>query len=114
MATAWKIEKYKELNHFYNRISSLFDMTSFTVAFSGSSSVLRADFFPEITLEPNSNYCCGLLDFCSYNSIPNITESKNNEFKFKYNISEKVKDKGKDVTKQVSKEKTISLPTGAS
>lgn len=56
-------------------------MTSFTAAFTGNSSVLRADFFPEIELDPNANYSCGLLDFSTYNSIPNIIEGKNNVFK---------------------------------
>lgn len=99
----------------YNQISYSSDMTSFTVAFSGTESVLRADFFPEITLDANARYCCGLLDFTSYNSIPNISATtKNNEFKFKYVAKEKKKDsKGKEVTVDVSKEKTIALPTGA-
>lgn len=59
-------------------------MSSFTVSFTGSSSLLRADFFSEITLDPNANYSCALLDFTSYNSIPNITEGKNNEFVFNF------------------------------
>lgn len=72
-------------------------MTSLTVTFTGTTSVLQADFFPEISLDPNASYCCALLDFSTYNSIPNIIEGKNNEFKYKKN-SEK-------------KEKTIQLPT---
>lgn len=74
-------------------------MTSFTVAFTGKSSVLQADFFPEITLDPNANYSCALLDFSTYNSIANIIQDKNNEFKY---IS---KGSPKD------EEKTIKLPT---
>lgn len=67
--------------------------------------MLRADFFPEISLDPYANYCCALLDFTSYNSIPNIIEGKNNEFKFK-------KEKPRVVGKSVEyEEKTISLPT---
>lgn len=89
-------------------------MTSLTVAFTGTSSVLRADFFPDITLDPNGNYCCGLLDFTSYNSIPNIIDGKNNKFNYKYKYDEKKKDaKGKETINSVTKEKTISLPTGA-
>lgn len=72
-------------------------MTSFTVSFTGKSSVLRADFFPEITLDPNANYCCALLDFTSYNSIPNIIAGVNNEFRYKM--------------KNAEKEKIIALPT---
>lgn len=89
-------------------------MTSYTFAFTGTSSVLRSNFFPEIKLDPNSDYCCGLLDFTSYNSIPNIIEKKNNEFTFEYKVEERKKDiKGKETINHVVKKKTISLPTGA-
>lgn len=74
-------------------------MSSFTVTFTGRTSVLRADFFPEIMLDPCANYSCALLDFTTYNSIPNIVEGKNNELKYKF--------KGKDG----NEEKTIALPT---
>lgn len=72
-------------------------MSSFTVTFTGTSSVLQADFFPHITLDESSEYSCALLDFSSYNSIPNIIEGKNNEFKYK--------------KKSTGKENTILLPT---
>lgn len=89
-------------------------MTSYTFAFTGTTSVLRSDFLPEIRLDPDSDYCCGLLDFTSYNSIPNIIENKNNEFTFEYKVDEKKKDsKGKETINQVTKRKTISLATGA-
>lgn len=92
-------------------------MSSLTVAFTGKTSVLRADFHPEIVLDPNEEYCCGLLDFTSYNSIPNIIEGENNRFIFKYTVNSKVKSKvnGKETIKEVSQveQKTISLPTGA-
>lgn len=89
-------------------------MTSLTVTFSGTTSVLRADFFPEITLDTNGRYYCGLLDFTSYNSIPNITAGKNNEFKFNYLVKKIEKDsKGKDSTTFVTTPKIISLSTGA-
>lgn len=92
-------------------------MSSFTASFTGTSSVLRADFFPEIVLDSDSNYCCALLDFTSYNSIPNIVEGKNNKFVFKYTEKKQVKSKtdGRETTSVVSKEKeeSISLSTGA-
>lgn len=89
-------------------------MPSLTVAFTGTSSVLRADFFPEVVLDPSDDYCCGLLDFTSYNSIPNIVQGQNNDFRFQYKVEEKKKDaKGKETTTLISKEKTISLPTGS-
>lgn len=87
-------------------------MSSFTVTFTGKSSVLRTDFFPEITLDPYADYCCALLDFSSYNSIANIVEGKNNEFKCKFKIKEKIKVKGKEQINTIEKNLTIALPTG--
>lgn len=74
-------------------------MSSFTASFTGNSSVLQTNFFPAIKLDPNGSYYCALLDFTTYNSIPNIIEGKNNEFKFKYK------------THNETEEKTISLIT---
>lgn len=89
-------------------------MTSFTVSFTGTTSVLRASFFPEIVLDPSADYCCALLDFTSYNSIPNIIERKNNEFTCKYKLKENKKDKnGKNQMVDVIKEKTVALSMGA-
>lgn len=107
--------KYIKHDHCHNLSSLSSNMSSLTVAFSGTSSVLRADFFPEITLDPNSDYCCGLLDFTSYNSIPNIVQNQNSEFKFQYAITEKVKDlkTKKDGIKSVWKTKSIALVTGS-
>lgn len=73
-------------------------MSSLTISFTGNTSRLQANFFPEIILDSNSNYYCGLLDFTTYNTIPNIIENQNNQFKYKQN--------GTD-------EKTITLSTGA-
>lgn len=42
--------------------------SSLVVAFSGTSSVLQANFFPEITLDVDSYYSCALLDLIIYNS----------------------------------------------
>lgn len=80
-------------------------MGSFTVNLFGTSSTLRSDFFPEITLDPDAQYSCGLLEFSSYNTIPNIVQGKNSDFTFKYrNTSES--------ENGVIEEKTVSLPTG--
>lgn len=88
-------------------------MTSLTVTFTGTSSLLHADFFPEVVLDPKSNYCCGLLDFTTYNSIANIIENRNNEFKFRHYVEEKKKVAGKDIISLVARERQISLPTGS-
>lgn len=52
-------------------------MSSFTVSLSGNTSVLTSTFFPEIVLDENYEYSCGLLDFTTYQSIPNITSDNN-------------------------------------
>lgn len=52
-------------------------MSSFTVTLTGNSSELSASFFPEILLDDKYDYSCGLLNFTSYQSIPNITYSNN-------------------------------------
>lgn len=71
-------------------------MDSFTVCFTGKKSVLRADFMPELTLNPMSNYSCALLDFTSYNSIPNVIRGKNNIFEIEYALN------GKTETKKIT------------
>lgn len=48
-------------------------MSSFTVTLTGQSSELSSTFFPEIVLDENSEYSCGLLDLTTFHSIPNIT-----------------------------------------
>lgn len=52
---------------------------SLTFTLSGSGSTLSADFNPPIYLEDNSDYVIGLIDFETFNVIPNIDE-KNNKF----------------------------------
>lgn len=48
-----------------------------TITLSGNSSILTADYFPSIELNKNFDYACGLVDFQTYNSIPNIDEINN-------------------------------------
>lgn len=48
---------------------------SFTLTLSSNSSILHNDFFPPLELD--KDYCCGLVDFQTYNSIPNIDEENN-------------------------------------
>lgn len=52
-------------------------MSSITISFTGNTSELTSTFFPEIVLDEGYNYSCGLLDFTTYHSVPNIT-TKNN------------------------------------
>ena len=53
---------------------------SMTITITGNTSVLSAVYFPPLDLS-SGMYVCGLVDFQSYNSIPNINES-NNEFTY--------------------------------
>lgn len=52
-------------------------MTSTTITLNGNSSELSAIFFPAIELKGPYGYSCGLLDFTTYHSIPNINENNN-------------------------------------
>lgn len=50
---------------------------SLTLSLSGTSSLLEAQYFPPIELSPSKNYVLGLVEFLSFNSIPNIDTGKN-------------------------------------
>lgn len=61
-------------------------MSSITLTLTGNSSLLHSYFYPEIELDARFNYSCSLLDFYTYNSIPNVHENNN---KFHYTITQK-------------------------
>lgn len=48
---------------------------SLTLTLTGDTSVLTANYFPPIELA--TDYVCGLIDFQTYNSIPNIDTGNN-------------------------------------
>lgn len=48
-----------------------------TVTLSGNNSILTSDYFPPIELSKKFEYVCGLIDFQTYNSIPNVDETNN-------------------------------------
>lgn len=52
------------------------NMSSITLTLTGDSSHLSAQYCPEIDLS-DGEYVCGLIDFQTFNSIPNIDESNN-------------------------------------
>lgn len=58
-------------------------MSSLTLTLSGNSSQLRADYFPPLELG-EGEYMCGLIDFQTFNSIPNVDE-RNNYFHLGFN-----------------------------
>lgn len=65
-------------------------MSSITLTLSGNSSSLTSYFHPEIELDDQNDYSCALLDFYTYNSIPNVTDA-NNKFYYTYrNITETI------------------------
>lgn len=62
-------------------------MASFTLCLSGDKSELSANYFPPIVLDEDTEYACGLVDFQTYMTIPNVNEN-NNRFHYKktYNL----------------------------
>lgn len=50
---------------------------SYTFVLSGTGSVLKADYYPSIELDKNTQYVLGLIGFYTYNSVPNIDEGSN-------------------------------------
>lgn len=79
-------------------------MSSYTVSLSGDKSTLRSTLFPALRLHKGKDWEAALLDFTTYNSIPNITEGKNNKFHY-------YKEKDKDG--KYKEQNTVILPTGA-
>lgn len=55
-------------------------MASLTLTLSGNQSILKTEYFPPIELG-NGVYVCGLIDFQTFNSIPNINRF-NNQFHY--------------------------------
>lgn len=55
---------------FHSTVKCISKMTSsLTAAFSGNSSKLQANFFPEITLDEYSDYSCALLDLVVHSNV---------------------------------------------
>lgn len=76
------------------------NMSSITITLTGRSSTLTAYFYPEIELDKQFNYSCALLDFYTYNSIPNV-HRKNNQFHYWIGSENEVK-----------RNKILSIPPG--
>lgn len=55
---------------------------SITLTLSGDKSHLSADLFPPIVLDEKKQYVIGLLSLYTYNTIPNVDDGINDEFKF--------------------------------
>lgn len=76
---------------FYTIMASI---TSATITLTSRKSAMRCHFHPEIELNPKFNYSCSLLNFHTYNSIPNVHE-KNNKFYYHFSGSMTEGDKQK-------------------
>lgn len=101
-------------------------MDSKTLSLTGDTSILRVDYFPPIELGDGA-YVCGLIDFQTFNSIPNVDET-NNKFHFiddvdiqptsfkeqeSYDISNTDLDLLPNDFNLLNNERTISIPTGS-
>lgn len=67
-------------------------MSSITLTLTGNSSSLTTFFHPEIELDERYDYSCSLLDFHTYNSIPNVHD-KNNKFYYTFLHGESIESK---------------------
>lgn len=88
-------------------------MSSLTLTLTGNSSELCANYHPPIELDRGGEYVCGLIDFHSYMSIPNVSK-RNNKFYYAEELRCRFPLKGEKkslfevVTTQISKKFTIS------
>lgn len=113
-------------------------MSSITLTLTGNSSQSRAEYFPPIDLSDNGSgggeYVCGLVDFQTFNTIPNVDETNNmfyfgsenqsdiiakntteiKEYSTKTNeISKKVPTTGLSPVKKLQPLNYIKIPTGS-
>lgn len=57
-------------------------MASCTVTINGCTSILRSTLFPPLKLKDSKQWEVALLDFTTYNSIPNVIEGINNRLHY--------------------------------
>jgi hypothetical protein len=79
-------------------------MSSYTVSLTGTSSTLRSSLFPALRLKTDKQWEAALLDFTTYNSIPNISDGVNNILHY-YKI--------KNEEGNYDQANEIALPTGS-
>lgn len=60
---------------------------SYTFTFSARKSILSTKIYPPIILADNENYVMGLIDFMTFNTIPNIDETNNKFYIGKHDIT---------------------------
>jgi len=76
-------------------------MSSCTVQVTGHLSYLTTSFYPPLQLTEGKEWEAALLDFTTYNSIPNVIEGINNEFHFS------------ESNEKLDTTNTLSLETGS-
>lgn len=79
-------------------------MSSYTVSLTGTSSTLRSILFPALRLNKDRLWEAALLDFTTYNSIPNISQGLNDKFHYY---------KGKDANDNLTELEEFTIPTGS-
>src|SRR5436190_8237622 len=57
-------------------------MASYTFSITSNKPVLRCTLDSSLRLDPHKNWEAALLDFTTFNSIPNISENENNKFHY--------------------------------
>lgn len=85
-------------------------MSSITLTLNGQQSHLRAQYFPPIDIS-DGEYVCGLIDFQTFNTIPNVDE-RNNKFHFEYVKQEPKKTNLDPPNNWFVTKKVIEIPTG--
>lgn len=71
-------------------------MSTLTLTLNGKSSHLHAEYFPPIDIS-DGDYVCGLIDFQTFNAVPNVDET-NNLFHFHFKVKKVVPEKQKSKT----------------
>lgn len=69
-------------------------MSTLTLTLNGKSSHLYAEYFPPIDIS-DGDYVCGLIDFQTFNAVPNVDET-NNLFHFHYKVKKEIREKQKN------------------
>lgn len=64
-------------------------MSSYTIFLCGKTSTLKSYLFPPLKLSKSRNWEAALLDFTTYNSIPNIIQGVNNKFHYRSGTDDK-------------------------
>lgn len=67
-------------------------MSSYTVSISSNATYLTCHLFPPLRLRQDKEWEAALLDFATYNSIPNVTEDVNNKLHYMKSFNETTHD----------------------